>query len=67
MSCLPVSIVHSVDDAVGRAGGGVWAEVGIPLVARVAVGRRPGLVSPTPVRVQHDEAVLRERTVLNLV
>ena len=67
ISVRPVSVVHAVDDAVGRAGCCVWAEVGVPLVARVAVGRRPGLVRPTPVRVQHHEAVLRDGGCSNLV
>ena len=40
-------------------GGGVWAEVGVPLVAGVAVGCRAGLVRPAPVRVKDYEAVLR--------
>ena len=55
---LPVCVVDAVDDAVLGAGGGVGAEVGVPLVASVAVGRRAGLVRPPPVGIQHYEAVL---------
>ena len=40
-------------------GGGVWAEVGVPLVAGVAVGCRAGLVRPAPVGVQDYVAVLK--------
>ena len=55
---LPVGVVDAVDDAVLGAGGGVGAEVGVPLVAGVAVGGRARLVGPPPVRVQDYEAVL---------
>ena len=58
VSALPVDAVDAVNDAVCRAGGGVWAEVGVPLIAGVAVGGGAGLVGPAPVGVEDDKGVL---------
>ncbi len=50
-------LVYSVDRAVFRAGLGVRAQRGVPLVAGVAVGGGVDGVGPPPVGVQDDGAL----------
>lgn len=56
---VAAGVVGTIDGALRRTGGGGRANVGVPLVAGVAVGRtRSPLMRPAPVGVEHHRGLL---------